>query len=766
MSHPLLAQYVNAAHTANQQGLPAKAVEYSQLALALNPGMPEVWFNLGIAQARLGQKPAAIASLEQARLRCLDSAEGQNSIGLHLLELGALEPAETCLRQAVKLAPRYAYAHSNLGKLYRKRKLPAKALAHVTQAIELAPKEPLLHVNLAGVYLDLKQRQQAEEAARKALELAPALTQAWVNLSVALCKQQRLEEAERAARKALELSADLPEAWESLGGALAGQHRFREAETALKKSVALQPASADAWFALGTMYGLLNRHALAEVAYRKSIELDPEKTEALSQLGFTLKDLKRYDEALDCLRKAYQQDPTIDYLLCRKLMLQVSVCDWNNREQEVKELALGLRAGTAMADPLSALALFDDPQLQRIATKCYIPKNNTAPEYSNPAEGDPTLRRRIRIGYFSPDFRDHPVAQLLVELLELHDRSRFEVLGFSFNPKTISPLGQRISHAFDRFFDASEMSDPELTTLAHNCKLDIAIDLSGHTAGSRTKVFAQRIAPAQVNYLGYPGTMGAEYIDYLITDSVVCPPGSEAWYTEKMARLPHCYMPHDSQQAISERTPSRSEFGLPESGFVFCCFNNHQKISPEVFDIWMRLLRQVEGSALWLSDGPELMKNNLRHEATSRGVEPGRLVFAKRVDQMADHLARYRLADLFVDTLPYNAQTTACDALWAGVPVLTRTGLSFSSRVAASLLHAIGLPELVTDSPEAYETLALGLAREPTRLQAIRAKLAEQKLTCPLFDTNTLVRDVEKIYTAMYKRVIDGLPPDNIDIET
>lgn len=371
---------------------------------------------------------------------------------------------------------------------------------------------------------------------------------------------------------------------------------------------------------------------------------------------------------------------------------------------------------------------------------------------------------RIRIGYFSADFRVHPVAQLLVELIELLDRTRFELIGYSLRRPDASPLGQRMALAFDRFIDVSENSDAELVTLAREMQLDIAVNLSGHTAGSRTNVFAKRIAPVQVNYLGYPGTMGADYMDYLITDHVVCPPDSEAWYTEKLARLPNCFMPHDSRQKISERTPSRIESGLPERGFVFVCFNNQYKITPEVFSVWMRLLRQVDGSVLWLTDGPEMMKRNLQREAMVRGVASERLIFAKRVEAMEDHLARYSLADLFVDTLPYNAHTTACDALWAGVPVLTRTGQAFASRVAASLLHAVGLPELVTDSPEAYEALALSLARDPALMAGVRRRLAEQRATCALFDTHRLAEDMACLFTAMQRRRLDGLPPAHLTL--
>lgn len=764
MQPQLIAQYVNAAHAANQQGQPAKAVEFSQMALALNPGMAEAWFNLGIAQARLGQKSAAISALEQARLRCLDSAEGQNSIGLHLLELGAIEIAANCLMQAIKLAPNYAYAHSNLGKLYRKQQRLAQAEQHVKTAIDLAPGEPLLYVNLAGIYLDLKQHDEAEECCRRALDLAPDLPQAWVNLSATLQKQQKLDAAEEAACRALKLAAQLPEAWESLGGALSGQRRFNEAETAFKKAVALNPQSAQAWSSLAALYGLQSRYPLAETAFRKSLDLDDQVAETWGQLGLALKELKRHEESLDCLRKAYVLHPAADNLLCWKLMAQAMVCDWHGRDQELDELAHVVSEGKASADPLSVMALLDNPETQRIAATRYTQLAHPYGPGQYPVAS--TNDKRVRIGYFSADFRDHPVTQLLVELLECHDRTRFEVFGFSFSPKSESTLGQRIVLAFDHFLEVGQMNDRQLVAKAREEKLEIAINLSGHTAGSRTNIFAQRIAPIQVNYLGYPGTMGAEYMDYLITDAVVCPPGSEAWYTEKLARLPGCFMPHDSQQAISGRARSREEFGLPENGFVFCCFNNHYKLNPEVFNIWMRLLRQVEGAVLWLSDGPELMKNNLQQEARSRGIDPDRLVFAKRVDEMADHLARYRLADLFLDTLPYNAHTTACDALWAGVPVLTRTGKSFASRVAASLLHVAGLPELITDSPEAYEALALTLARDPSRLESVRQKLHGQRITSELFNTKKLARDIESLFALMYQRRIDGLPTDHITVNT
>lgn len=764
MQPQLIAQYVNAAHAANQQGQPAKAVEFSQMALALNPGMAEAWFNLGIAQARLGQNSAAISALEQARLRCMDSAEGQNSIGLHLLELGAIETAETCLRRAIELAPNYAYAQSNLGKLFRKRNLTEEALRHVRRATELTPNEPLLHVNLAGVYIDLKRYELAEQACRNALRLEPNQAQAWTNLSVALLKQHKPDEAEAACRKALEIAPTLVEALYALGDLFVTQRKLQEARGIFEKAVTTTSHSARGWIALGGLHSLQSRHDKAEPAYRNAIKLDPDSAEAWARLGLTLKELKRHEDAINSLQTAYALDPKLDYLLCWKLMAQASVCDWREWVPQTHLLLSDIKQSAAYADPLSLIALHDDPEAHCTAARSYAHREH--PTKTRKTQHSGSGGERIRVGYFSADFREHPVAQLLVELLELRDSTRFEVFGFSLSPSSDCKLGLRIAKAFDRFIDVSQMDDATLVKFAHEQNLDIAVNLSGYTAGSRNNVFAERIAPVQVSYLGYPGTTGAVYMDYLITDPVVCPQGTENWYTEKLARLPSCFMPHDSLQSISERTPSRSEFDLPENSFVFCCFNNHYKLNPEVFDIWMRLLRQVEGSVLWLTDGPELMKKNLRREAALRDVEPGRLVFAKRVQEMADHLARYRLADLFLDTLPYNAHTTACDALWAGVPVLTRPGKSFASRVAASLLHAAGLPELITNSPEAYEALALTLARDPSRLESVRQKLHGRRIAGELFNTKKLTRDIESLFVLMHQRRTDGLPTDHITANT
>ena len=381
--------------------------------------------------------------------------------------------------------------------------------------------------------------------------------------------------------------------------------------------------------------------------------------------------------------------------------------------------------------------------------------------------GDPSLAvtrgldSRIRLGYFSTDFYDHAVSQLIVELIELHSRERFEVIAFSLTPGINDQMRLRLKHAFDRFIDVSGQTDNEVALLAQESGLDIAIDLNGHTGGSRPGIFAARAAPIQINYLGYPGTMGANYIDYLIADPILIPNKERCNYSEKIVYMPHCYQPNASRRAIADTGLTRDELGLPPNCFVFCCFNNTYKILPSIFDIWIRILLRVDNSVLWLLESNEQSHDNLVEEARKRGLGTERLIFAKRCPS-PQHLARHRLADLFLDTFPYNAHTTASESLWAGLPLLTLSGETFPSRVAASLLNTIGLPELVTDTTEEYERRAIQLATDEDMLLRIKQKLMLARATTPLFDTKLYAKHIESAYAETYRRYRLGLPPDNI----
>jgi predicted O-linked N-acetylglucosamine transferase (SPINDLY family) len=369
----------------------------------------------------------------------------------------------------------------------------------------------------------------------------------------------------------------------------------------------------------------------------------------------------------------------------------------------------------------------------------------------------------VRVGYFSADFYNHATSWLIAGLFEKHDRSRVESIAFSFGGARTDEMVTRLTAGVDRFIDVRTSSDLDVASLARSLEIDIAIDLKGFTTESRTGIFAARAAPIQVNYLGYPGTMASEYIDYLIADQIVVPVDDRGHYSEKIVYLPDSYQVNDSRRVISDRVFDRAECGLPPQGMVYCCFNNNYKIMAETFESWTNILRHVDGSVLWLfADNPRAA-SNLKTEAEARGVSAERLVFAERMP-LPDHLGRHRVADLFLDTAPYNAHTTASDALWAGLPVLTRAGETFAGRVAASLLNAIGLPELITASARAYEALAIDLGRRPERLASLKRKLARNRLTAPLFDTERFARHMEAAYAAMYDRDQAGLPPDHIDL--
>ncbi len=439
---------------------------------------------------------------------------------------------------------------------------------------------------------------------------------------------------------------------------------------------------------------------------------------------------------------------------------RLQCCDWRNYEAASQAIVAAVGRGERADAPFSFLSHAADPAPQLACAKSFA-----AAEYpGRPLALRPRRRGdRMRLAYVSADFHEHATAYLTAELFETHDRERFEVTAISYGPDDRSPMRTRLIRAFDRFVDVRDKTDREAAALIDELEIDIAVDLKGYTADNRAGIFSHRGAPLQVAYLGFPGTMGVPFIDYVIADRHVIPDRLAPHYSEKIVRLPDSYQVNDRARRIAEQAPSRGEAGLPETGFVFCSFNNNYKIRPAIFDIWMRLLKAVEGSVLWLLQDNPVAVENLRREAQARGVSAGRLVFAPRVDLPA-HLARHRLADLFLDTLPYNAHTTASDALWAGLPLVTLCGESFASRVAASLLHAARLHELVTESLADYEALALKLATTPALLAGYRRRLEAERLAVPLFDTARFRRHIETAFAAMHERQRRGEPPASFDV--
>ena len=515
----------------------------------------------------------------------------------------------------------------------------------------------------------------------------------------------------------------------------------------IDKAIAIAPDSAAAYANRGLALHDLKQLDAAVASYDKAIAINPEYAEAYYNRGMVLSTLKQHQAALGSYCKAIAIKPDLEFLLGARYRTKMEICDWSDAEVQIAELIQKMQGGEKASQPLSVLAWSSSLPLQRKAAETWVkakcPANFDLGNIPRQPRGE-----KIRLGYFSMDFCNHPVSFLTAELFELHDREHFEVYAFSFGPDTKDEMRLRLEAAFDQFIDVKDKSDREIASLARQMHIDIAIDLAGFTGDARTNIFAMRAAPVQVNYLGYPGTMGASYIDYLIADRQLIPEESRTHYAEKIVYLP-CFQANDRKRKIADKVFGREELGLPETGFVFCCFNNTYKITPSTFDGWMRILKQVEGSVLWLLTDNPTAADNLCKQAIQRAVDPQRLVFAQKVPLLADHLARHLAADLFIDTFPYNAHTTASDALWAGLPVLTRTGETLASRVAASLLTAIDLPELITSTQEDYEALAVELATHPDQMKTIRKKLVHNRLSTPLFDTETFTQNIEQAYARM-----------------
>jgi predicted O-linked N-acetylglucosamine transferase (SPINDLY family) len=537
--------------------------------------------------------------------------------------------------------------------------------------------------------------------------------------------------------------------------------RFEDALTSLDSALALSPDRAELWNNRGTVLAALGRLDEACVSFGRALNLRPDLTSAFGNRANSLLALGRHEDAARDYERVLAVHPDMPYARGNFLHCRLQSCDWRDFDAERAQLLAEVRAGKRAASPLAWTVILQSPEDQLHAARIL-----TADKYpSMPPlwRGERYRHDRIRIAYVSADFSAHATATLMAGVFEHHDRTLFEPIAISFGANDRSPMRGRLENSFARFIDVTSQSDAEIAALMRETEVDIAVDLKGYTANARPSIFARKPAPVQVSYLGFPGTMGAEFIDYIIADPIVIPETAEAFYSEEIVRLPDSYQANDAKRPIAPAAPTRNEAGLPESGAVFCCFNNAYKILPELFDIWMRLLRNVEGSVLWLLDGNPSAASNLGREAEQRGVTASRLVFAPRLPP-DEHLARHRLADLFLDTLPYNAHTTASDSLWAGLPVLTCTGDTFAGRVAASLLHAARLPELVTKSLAAYEALALDLARDPKTLASIKAKLVRNRDICPLFDTARFTRHLEAAYVAMHERASRGQPPTSIAI--
>ena len=678
-------------------------------------------------------------------------------LGLIHFQHGRFADAERLFASAIQNNPSMVDAFFARGCAMQQLMRHDDALKLFAQALALRPDYVEVRNNRGVSLLALKRYEEALASFDRVLSARPGLAMIESNRAAALTGLGRYAEALQAGEKAIRGNPNDAEAWYNKGAALGGLDRFEEAITAFDKALALNPVHIQALAYRGISLAMLGRHEEAIASYDKGLRIEPRNVDLLYNRLTSLFGLKRYEQALKDCEAVLALDPEYKYVRGCLVHSRLQVCDWRNLETEKERLSAALRAGKRVLRPLQTILLSGDESEQLQCSRIWA--ENDCPKSKAPLwRGERYAHERIRLAYVSGDFRTHAVASLMAGVFENHDRDRFETYAISLSREQ-GAMRSRMEHAFEHFIDVGGKSAKDAAALLRGIEVDIVVDLMGFTEGSETRIFAERPAPIQVNYLGFPGTMGADYIDYILVDEIVVPAKNRPCYTERLVHLPHSYLPADNARSISTHTPNRTEAGLPESGFVFCSFNNLAKIVPPMFDVWMRLLKQVEGSVLWLSAASPTAIRNLRHEASQRGVSGERLIFADFTPDPADHLARLSLADLFLDTLPYNAHAGGSDALWAGVPILTCMGAAFAGRVGASLLSALGVPELITHTLDAYETRALQLAREPEELKSIKAKLVRQRTASPLFDTVRFTRNLESAFQLMHERQRQGEAP-------
>lgn len=642
------------------------------------------------------------------------------------LQLAPPDP-EAGYRAVLARQPKHFAALHGLGNALAQQRRYDEAARQLRAAIEVQPLHAQVHADLARVLRSLGRNDEATQHFERAVELEPA--SANLRLLALLHRGTQLDE----------------------------QGRMDEAMACFEQAVVDHPDSADAWAALGFVQAHLKGPELAEQSLRRALQIDPARNDVIERFGEVLQDQRNYEDAAIVFERLLKLEPARPLTPGRLLHCKMLMADWTSLDPLVHGVERSLAAGHLASEPFGLQGYGESPELLRHAATAYA--GMRFPDRSSVLPAPQVGRGpRIRIGYVAGEFRNQATSVLLTEVLELHDRDRFEIVAFDNGWSDDSELRKRIEAAVD-VVPIRGLANLPVAQLVRERGIDVLVNLNGYFGLSRTHVFALRAAPVQVNYLGFPGTIGAPYVDYIIADRFVIPEAERQHYVEKVVYLPDSYQPNDRQRRVATEPQSRAQAGLPDDAFVFCCMNNVYKIMPSIFDIWMRLLKQVPGSVLLLYSESSVAQDNLRHEVQARGVDAARLLFGPPWKN-ENHLRRLQLCDLFLDTWPYNAHTTGTDALWAGLPVLTCTGRTFPSRVGASLLHAVGLPELVTDSFEAYEALALRLATEPGLLDSLRQRLADRLPSAALYDTPRYTRHLEAAYTTMVERARDGLAPE------
>ena len=708
----------------------------------------------------MARKKKSGHSSGQSPARTSSETKFQAAYVLH--RQGYIAAAQTIYQEILKAEPAHFHSLQYSGvAAYQNGKL-AESIDFYVQALAIRQDDAELYSHLGLALNRQEEFDAAVESFEKALALMPDFSSAWLNLGNTQMNMNRLEDSLASFDQAILYDPNAAMAHSNRGNVLKKMKRFDESIASYDRALSINPNYADAWHNLGIVFLENKQPQEAHACFERALSLSPDSAESYYGNAGALTELELYDAALKNYQKALIIKPDLRALFADYFFLKAKLCLWDLFDENVKILENLIRNGVPVSGPFQVLALSASPEIHKLATQSFLREEGLLNWPPIPMTKLPR-HEKIRVGYYSSDFRRHAVAHLATDFLAAHDRERFDFYAFSFGPDDESEERKRIKAIFgERFIDVDALSDQEVLELSRQMEIDIALNMNGFTSGGRNAIFLNRVAPVQVNFLGFPGTTALECMDYVICSNEL-PEMPRPNFTEKIAWLPRSAFPARNSLRISTRPMCRAEFGLPEEGFVFCCFNGNYKIQPAIFDIWMRLLQAVEGSVLWLLQRNPVSLQNLRRNAEARGVSAERIVGAPWL-ALDEHLAMHRLADLFLDTLPYNASTTANDALWAGLPVLTRPGESGISCNGAIQLIAIGLQELITHSEAEYEALALELARNPARMKVLKEKLAANRLTTQLFDVPGYTRALEAAYRMMYERYQADLPPDDFDV--
>ena len=713
-------------HLYNQKKFPI-VIKQADTLLKQYPRSLVIWILLGSTFAKIGNLDRAIEAYQQAILLKPDYTDGYNNMGVALKNKGMFHEAIEAFQKVITIKPEDVEAHNNLGNALQ-------AQGKADEAVEVYKKAILLNPNYAVAYSNMGNALQAQgkideavEAYKKAVLLNPNYVKAYINMSAALQVQGKLQEAIEACNKALSLKPDYAETYFNISIALHGQGRLKEAVEACGKSISLKPDYAEAY----------------------------------NHLGKIRKDQGDILAAIYNFKQALKIKPDYEVARVNKLFNQACICDWTGIEED-RKLISTIGISNQHIIPGMMATFEDSPKRQRIRAEIYA-KNTVKQKPIPMPPASISKPKRLRVGYFSSDFRQHSVMYVMADIFESHDREFFEIYGYSFGPNDNSDFRKRIINSFDVFHDVKELSYQDIAQLARQDKIDIAIDINGYTKLCRPNIFAYRAAPIQIHFWGTGNTSGANYLDYVIVPNMGVPEEYNHHWCEHIIRLPFWCQAKYDENYISGHNVTRRDMGLPESGFVFCSFNNNYKLSPIEFDIWMRLLNQVKDSVLWIYKSNKWVEKHLQKEAFKRGVASDKLVFAEKVPHSL-HLARQRLADVLVDTFNSSAGVTAGDALWVGLPIVTKLGKSYTARAGGYMLESIEMPELITKTEQEYENLLLDLATNPQRLSLIKEKLASNRLSTPLFNSELFTKHLEKGYQEAYKRYFDGKGPKSISI--